>query len=171
MEENQGLVMGITGVPLNKLDCRGYSAFTNEELSMIINAALAELNAREYENLNIDVNVGDAYIDNRYEHRKTLYVIKSVDRRKCFTIISGMCYNLEYNSLCNIAGEKFSLKTDILKNLHKLENFDVASFESEINDMNLSLNLQWNGYIDNFKEQNNLKLTTRQELLDNKNIR
>lgn len=169
MEENQGLVMGITGVSLNKLDFRGYSKFTNEELNTIINAALAELNAREYEKF--DVNAGDAYIDNRYEHRKAIYVIKDVDKRKCFTIISGMCYNIEYNSLCNIAGEKFSLKTDILKNLQKLENFDTAAFESEINDMNLSLNIQWNGYIDNLKEQNNFKLTARKELLDNKNTK
>lgn len=171
MEENQGLAMGITGVPLNKLDCRRYSEFTNEELNKIINAALAELNAREYENLKIDVNINDAYIDNRYEHRKALYIIKSIDKRTCFTIISGMRYSIEYNSLCNITGEKFSLKTDILKNLQKLENFDASTFESEINDINLSLNTQWNAYIDNLKEQNNFKITPMQELLDNKNIK
>lgn len=161
MEENQGLIMGITGVPLNKLDFRGYSEFTNEELNKIINAAWAELNEREYENLKNNVNVGDVYIDSRYEHRKrkTLYVIKSVDKRNCFIIISGMRYNIEYNSLCNIAGEKFSMKTDILENLQKLENFDASKFESEINDINLSLNAQWNAYIDNLKEQNDFELT------------
>lgn len=134
-------ILGLTGTPLKDL--------TNEELNTLANSCIYELNIRVLENQKIDVNVGDCFIDNTKEHRKAIYIIKKIDKRKCYTIIEGMHYTIEYDSLDIIGGEYFALKTDILSRLDKLEGFDHKLFENGYKDLEKSLILQWNGYIDN----------------------
>ena len=148
MEEK--LTMGLIGIPLKDL--------TNEELSKLVNSCVVELNTRELENQKLDVNVGDVYIDNRKEHRKGIYIIKKVDKRKCYTTIEGMRYTIEYDNLDIIGGERFVLKTDILGNLQKLENFNIEVFENEMKYIGKLLKNQWNEYIDVLRERTSIEL-------------
>ena len=142
--------MGLIGIPLKDL--------TNEELSKLVNSCVVELNTRELENQKLDVNVGDVYIDNRKEHRKGIYIIKKVDKRKCYTTIEGMRYTIEYDNLDIIGGERFVLKTDILGNLQKLENFNIEVFENEMKYIGKLLKNQWNEYIDVLRERTSIEL-------------
>ena len=146
-------IMGLTGIPLKDL--------TNEELNKLINSCIVELNTRELENQNLDVNVGDCFIDNTKEHRKGIYIIEKVDKRRCHTIIEGMHYTIEYDSLDIIGGEYFALKTDILSRLDKLEGFDHKLFENGYKDLEKSLILQLNGYIDNLCNETGIILKNK----------
>ena len=152
---NEKLVMGIMGTKLNEMD---FSKFTIEELSKIINSCVIELNAREEDNKKIDVNVGDCFINNRKDWRKEIYIIKEVDKRKHYTTISGICYTIEYDNLDIVGGEPFLLKTDNIKHLEKMENFDGNAFELEIKNINSLLINQWNEYIDGLRERTGIEL-------------
>lgn len=139
------LIMGLAGIPLKDL--------TDKELNNLVNSCIDELNIRELDSQKLDISVGDCFIDNTKQHRKGIYIIKKIDKRNCYTIIEGMRYTIEYDNLDIIGGERFALKTDILKNLQKLENFDCSKFESELNDIKTTLIIQWNKYIDALNKQ------------------
>lgn len=155
MDNNNSRIMGIYGVKLTDVELTN---FTNDDLRELVDKIVNELNTREIQESNIDVKIGDCFIDNTKEHRKGIYIIKKIDKRNCYTIIEGMRYTIEYDNLDIIGGERFSLKTDILSGLDKLEGFDYKLFENGYKDLEKSLLLQWNGYIDNLCEETGIIL-------------
>lgn len=153
--DNNSRIMGIYGVKLTDVELTN---FTNDDLRELVDKIVNELNTREIQESNIDVKIGDCFIDNTKEHRKGIYIIKKIDKRNCYTIIEGMRYTIEYDNLDIIGGERFALKTDILSGLDKLEGFDYKLFENGYKDLEKSLLLQWNGYIDNLCEETGIIL-------------
>jgi hypothetical protein len=143
-------IMGIYGVKLTDVELTN---FTNDDLQELVEKIVNELNTREIQGSNVDVKIGDCFIDNTKNHRKTIYVINNIDKRHGFTLIKGEQYTIEYDRLDIIGPAQFSLKTDILSRLDKLEGFDYKLFENGYKDLEKSLLLQWNGYIDNLCEE------------------
>jgi hypothetical protein len=155
MSDNNGLVMGIYGVKLTDVELTN---LTNNDLQEIAEKIVNELNTREIQGTNVGVKIGDCFIDNAKNHRKTIYVINNIDKRNGFTIIKGEQYTIEYDQLDIIGHAQFSLKSDILSRLDKLEGFDYKLFENGYKDLEKSLLLQWNGYIDNLCEKTGIIL-------------
>ena len=155
MDNNNGLIMGIYGVKLTDVELTN---FTTNDLQELVKKIVNELNSRELGNQKIDVNVGDCFIDNTKEHRKTIYVINNIDKIQDFTIIKGEQYIIEYDRLDIIGPTQFSVKTDFLSELDKLEGFDCKLLENGYKDLEKSLRLQWNGYIDNLCENTGIIL-------------
>lgn len=155
MDNNNSHIMGIYGVKLTDVELTN---FTNNDLQELVDKIVNELNTREIHGSNIDVKIGDCFIDNTKEHRKVIYVINNIDKRQGFTIIKGEQYTIEYDQLDIIGPKQFSLKTDILSGLDKLEGFDYKLFENGYKDLEKSLLLQWNGYIDNLCEETGIIL-------------
>lgn len=155
MDNNNSLIMGIYGVKLTDVELTN---FTNNDLQELVEKIVNELNTREMQGSNVDVKIGDCFIDNTKEHRKTIYVINNIDKRQGFTIIKGEQYTIEYDCLDVIGPAQFSLKTDVLSRLDKLEGFDHKLFENGYQDLKSSLLLQWNGYIDNLCDETGIIL-------------
>lgn len=153
--DNNSRIMGIYGVKLTDVELTN---FTNDDLQELVDKIVNELNAREIQGSNVDVKIGDCFIDNTKNHRKTIYVINNIDKRQGFTLIKGEQYTIEYDRLDIIGPAQFSLKTDILSRLDKLEGFDYKLFENGYKDLEKSLLLQWNGYIDNLCEETGINL-------------
>lgn len=155
MDNNNSRIMGIYGVKLTDVELTN---FTNNDLQELVEKIVNELNTREIQGSNVDVKIGDCFIDNTKNHRKSIYVINNIDKRQGFTIIKGEQYTIEYDQLDIIGPKQFSLKTDILSRLDKLGGFDYKLFENGYNDLKNSLILQWNGYIDNLCEETGIIL-------------
>lgn len=155
MSDNNGLVMGIYGVKLTDVELTN---LTNDDLQELVEKIIIELNIRKMQESNIDVKIGDCFIDNTKNHRKTIYVINNIDKRHGFATIKGEQYTIEYDRLDVIGPAQFSLKTDVLSRLDKLEGFDHKLFENGYQDLKSSLLLQWNGYIDNLCEETGIIL-------------
>lgn len=153
--DNNSRIMGIYGVKLTDVELTN---FTNDDLQELVDKIVNELNTREIQGSNVDVKIGDCFIDNTKNHRKTIYVINNIDKRHGFTLIKGEQYTIEYDRLDIIGPAQFSLKTDILSRLDKLEGFDYKLFENGYKDLEKSLLLQWNGYIDNLCEETGINL-------------
>lgn len=153
--DNNSRIMGIYGVKLTDVELTN---FTNDDLQELVEKIINELNIRVIQESNVDVKIGDCFIDNTKNHRKTIYVINNIDKRQGFTIIKGEQYTIEYDRLDIIGPAQFSLKTDILSRLDKLEGFDYKLFENGYKDLEKSLLLQWNGYIDNLCEETGINL-------------
>lgn len=155
MDNNDSQIMGIYGVKLTDVELTN---FTYNDLQELVEKIVNELNAREIQGSNVDVKIGDCFIDNTKNHRKIIYVINNIDKRQGFTLIKGEQYTIEYDRLDIIGPAQFSLKTDILSRLDKLEGFDYKLFENGYKDLEKSLLLQWNGYIDNLCEETGIIL-------------
>lgn len=155
MDNNDSQIMGIYGVKLTDVELTN---FTYNDLQELVEKIVNELNTREIQGSNVDVKIGDCFIDNTKNHRKIIYVINNIDKRQGFTLIKGEQYTIEYDRLDIIGPAQFSLKTDILSRLDKLEGFDYKLFENGYKDLEKSLLLQWNGYIDNLCEETGINL-------------
>jgi hypothetical protein len=153
--DNNSHIMGIYGVKLTDVELTN---LTDDELQELVEKIINELNIRKIQESNSDVKIGDCFIDNTKNHRKTIYVINNIDKRHGFTTIKGEQYTIEYDRLDIIGPAQFSLKTDILSRLDKLEGFDYKLFENGYKDLEKSLLLQWNGYIDNLCEKTGIIL-------------